>query len=386
MSTTLKELYENNNIFKLNLCAGHKGISNTVTWVYYSEDTTTTNFIKGNELVLTTCLANSNSADLLNYINNLIKNNASGLIINTGKYIKKIPKSVIDLCNKKNFPLFTMPWEIHLVDIMQSFSNEIILNNQKEKNVSNAFKWLIFNDNNINSDAKEILLQNNYNLEGNYLLIKVSSKIENKDCNISYKNISNSINSKFINSNIKYSYIFKDNSLLLLFNNIMINDLSSICDILNSKSQGELYIGISSIKKSIDSIKTLYKEALYSFTICNLKKKDIIHYDDIGIYKLILDVNDKYILKEMYDKTLGKLETYDKLHNTNYLDTLKLYLFNSCSVQKVASITYTHRNTINYRIKKIKSLTKCNFENTDTRLLYEMSYYIKEILNIKRDF
>ena len=170
-----------------------------------------TNFIKGNELVLTTCLANSNSADLLNYINNLIKNNASGLIINTGKYIKEIPKSVIDLCNKKNFPLFTMPWEIHLVDIMQSFSNEIILNNQKEKNVSNAFKWLIFNDNNINSDAKEILLQNNYNLEGNYLLIK-------------------------------------------------------------------------------------------------------------------------------------------------------------------------------YRIKKIKSLTKCNFENTDTRLLYEMSYYIKEILNIKRDF
>lgn len=158
MSTTLKELYENNNIFKLNLCAGHKGISNTVTWVYYSEDTTTTNFIKGNELVLTTCLANSNSSDLLNYINNLIKNNASGLIINTGKYIKKIPKSVIDLCNKKNFPLFTMPWEIHLVDIMQSFSNEIILNNQKEKNVSNAFKWLVFNDNNINSDAKEILL------------------------------------------------------------------------------------------------------------------------------------------------------------------------------------------------------------------------------------
>ena len=170
MSTTLKELYENNNIFKLNLCAGHKGISNTVTWVYYSEDTTTTNFIKGNELVLTTCLANSNSSDLLNYINNLIKNNASGLIINTGKYIKENSQKCYRFMQQKNFPLFTMPWEIHLVDIMQSFSNEIILNNQKEKrNVSNAFKWLIFNDNNINSDAKEILLQNNYNLEGNYL-------------------------------------------------------------------------------------------------------------------------------------------------------------------------------------------------------------------------
>ncbi|NLK22880.1 MAG: hypothetical protein GX309_02505 [Clostridiales bacterium] len=68
-----------------------------------------TNFIKGNELVLTTCLANSNSADLLNYINNLIKNNASGLIINTGKYIKEIPKSVIDLCNKKTFLYLLCP-------------------------------------------------------------------------------------------------------------------------------------------------------------------------------------------------------------------------------------------------------------------------------------
>ena len=41
-------------LYRLKLLAGKKGLHHPVSWMYYSEDTTTLEFIRGGELVLTT--------------------------------------------------------------------------------------------------------------------------------------------------------------------------------------------------------------------------------------------------------------------------------------------------------------------------------------------
>ncbi len=46
---------------------------------------------------------------------------ASGIVINTGPYIKKIPDEVIQFGNEFGFPIFTMPWEVHVVDVTRDF-------------------------------------------------------------------------------------------------------------------------------------------------------------------------------------------------------------------------------------------------------------------------
>ena len=97
MSISLFELYnDTKSKYKLNLVAGNNGINNIISWVYYSEDNSTIDFIRGNELIFTTGLEYNHTENwLLELIKNLIKHNACGLVINTGNYIKNIPNDIM---------------------------------------------------------------------------------------------------------------------------------------------------------------------------------------------------------------------------------------------------------------------------------------------------
>lgn len=143
--------------FKIRTLAGIKGLSKTVSWVYYTENPETIEFIRGGELAITTCLNIERQkcnfgidSDeyvfkfLKEFIDSFINHNASGLIINTGKYINSIPQAIIDYCNEMDFPLFSIPWEIHTIDLMQDIGNMISANNQNSYGIERFFYKAIF--------------------------------------------------------------------------------------------------------------------------------------------------------------------------------------------------------------------------------------------------
>ena len=64
---------------------------------------------------------------------------ASGLIVNTGKYIEEIPPSVIRFCDENDLPLLTVPWEIYLADMIKDLSVQVFLQSIADEQISNAF-------------------------------------------------------------------------------------------------------------------------------------------------------------------------------------------------------------------------------------------------------
>ena len=146
--------------FKLKLLAGQQGIKKNVSWVCYAEDIETIEFIRGNELAITLGVNYERSKDnhgiksdkhifdyLKEFVDEFIKHGATGLVINTGKYIKEIPKKLIVYCDKKGFPLLSMPWEIHTIDLMQEIGNMIANDNLNTKSVEKFFYKAIFEKN-----------------------------------------------------------------------------------------------------------------------------------------------------------------------------------------------------------------------------------------------
>ncbi|MGG7186448.1 helix-turn-helix domain-containing protein, partial [Clostridium butyricum] len=91
---------------------------------------------------------------------------------------------------------------------------------------------------------------------------------------------------------------------------------------------------------------------------------------------------DPQILWDLYKKYLGIIHDYDKTHKTDYENILEIYLKNNCSIQAVSKKTYTHRNTINYRIKKIKEILNNQLDNSEENFNYLLAFHIREILNI----
>ena len=95
MSASLKKLYmENENPFKLSLCAGQNSIRNKVTWVYMLEDEYIIPYFHGSELTVT---AGSKAADdpgwLMTLVRSLSEQKTAGLIITkVNMYIRFLRK------------------------------------------------------------------------------------------------------------------------------------------------------------------------------------------------------------------------------------------------------------------------------------------------------
>ena len=98
-------------------------------WVQFTEDSATTDFLKGGELIITTGMSAASETWLYDFITRLIAQKSAGLILNTGRYlfVETIPTVVIGLCNQHHFPLFAMPWKIPLATIMQDYGNRIFM-------------------------------------------------------------------------------------------------------------------------------------------------------------------------------------------------------------------------------------------------------------------
>ena len=85
----------------------------------------------------------------------------------------------------------------------------------------------------------------------------------------------------------------------------------------------------------------------------------------------------------MYRSMLGVLIDYDQKHNTQLEETLYQYLKFDSNQKAMAESLFMHRNTINYRLNKIKELTECQLDSFEEKMPYMLAFYIKEIVEKK---
>lgn len=383
MGPLLSELYfSSKETYKLTLIGGEKGLLNTITCVYLIEDLGTTNLLRGNELTITTgLLASTKKNWILELVKELIDQQCSGLIITTGKYIipKDISKDVISLCDSSNFPLFMMPSKIHISDVMQNYWNKIVINTYQKNTLSRLFQNIIFNPE-TSSTHIPLLNSNGFETEASYRIIKVS----NISSPLKLQNCMNHLSIK--------SHIFlKDHHYILILKNcsqktidtLLKNYYKMVDEIIASNpSVLRPHIGIGENVSSLSQLPSSYSDASYALKVAEIKNRDFLCFSNLGILRILLSVPNKELLHNIYIEALGILIDYDRDNKTDLLNTLRLYLDFDGSIQKTADALYTHRNTINYRIKKIRSLLQNDLTSTDYKFNLKMAFYIKEMLEI----
>ena len=114
MAVLLSDLYENIKNQDVTLVAGERGMGNVVRWLHMVESNAISSFLDGQEIAFTTGVGLNRDETLLDLVKANNEHKASGMVINIGPFIKEVPKDVIDYCNKEGFPLFTVPWRVHM--------------------------------------------------------------------------------------------------------------------------------------------------------------------------------------------------------------------------------------------------------------------------------
>ena len=79
------------------------------------------------------------------------------------------------------------------------------------------------------------------------------------------------------------------------------------------------------------------------------------------------------------DEVLGRLIRYDGEHETDYLEILKAFFENDCSVLHTAEAIYCHKNTLNYKMNKVKEILGYDIMSNGNRARIMVALYFMKM-------
>lgn len=143
-------------------------------------------------------------------------------------------------------------------------------------------------------------------------------------------------------------------------------------------------VGIGRFHEGLDGIRKGYAEALQAIKLGKpIGRSGYVHYDDLGIFRLLGQFHDRKELENLYSETLGKLAEYDSVHQGNLLITLQQYFTKNCSLSETAEALYIHVNTMKYRLHKIEQLTGLTVHDAEDRLLLHIGLKISQLMQFE---
>lgn len=95
-------------------------------------------------------------------------------------------------------------------------------------------------------------------------------------------------------------------------------------------------------------------------------------YADIFVLDYAARLVDDPRLRGLYDRVPSRLRTLDAGRADELLPTLEVFLAEG-SIQGTATQLSIHRNTVQYRLKKIEEITRVNLDDPETRFLVHLA-------------
>ena len=99
-------------------------------------------------------------------------------------------------------------------------------------------------------------------------------------------------------------------------------------------------------------------------------KRKHVRYEDMGMLRLLYTGDIAKEMKDYIDEIIGPLIEFDHKNNGELLTTLDNYIRCSGNIKRISEESFTHYNTIAYRVKSIHKITGRDLRNPDD--LYEL--------------
>lgn len=323
MALSIEDFYEYGKTeYSLTLLTDESLPNRRVNWIYLLEDLNNLSFLREDDLVITTCMNMKNpEAELPELVNGINSQKSSGLLINVGRYIQRIPPALIAQCNALGLPLFIMPWEIHIADVMQYFCNLII----SEKRNREQRDYFLF-----------------------HALIGKSSIVRDSD-----------------KTTFSLGYLLASFQSLSLYYDAAA-EIQGIhyyyCSELPT-TVFSLPVGISNPVSHPKELSLAGTQAYRALLTGTIKNTFPYKYSDIGLYNAVFAIEDP----QVFEDAKSKLSVLD---NETTRKIFRCYLENGGHIQQIADELFLHRNTVNYHVCKAKELLGITGESSMLEYLF----------------
>jgi len=152
-----------------------------------------------------------------------------------------------------------------------------------------------------------------------------------------------------------------------------------IQEALNKELGVKTVIGVGTIVNHVRDLARAYKEAQVAIEVGKVfdTEKSIINYENLGIGRLIYQL--PTTLCDMFLQEVFKKNPIDSLDQET-LYTINKFFENNLNVSETARKLFVHRNTLVYRLEKIKKLTGLDLREFDDAITFKVALMVKKYL------
>ncbi|MGI9253918.1 MAG: PucR family transcriptional regulator, partial [Thermomicrobiales bacterium] len=136
--------------------------------------------------------------------------------------------------------------------------------------------------------------------------------------------------------------------------------------------------GVGTPRADIAGIRRSHVEARQALTLGRRLSGPghLTRFDNLGVYRLIFAAEDLPELQEIYKETLGTLLDYDRENNAELLKTLTAFFAANGSPKEAAERLSVHRNTVLYRLDRVRDITGYDLDDANLRLRLHLALHV----------
>lgn len=364
----------NLNLDGMELIAGEKGLSRIVSWVYLVQTRPYDEHMnQGNFALIVVDNVRFDFKEVYKSMDELNDLGISGLGISVVDDKEKIPKKVIKKADELSLPLFYIRWKgASFVDISQSIGNLILETNILNKRTGDYLYNLLFgydvNDRYVRKISNQFGLDFDKPYRVGIITVDRQYGINLEQDEHIYEYYSDCLNREVMKMKGRPMFMKFLNKFVLLFEAKENKEVEHELEKMLRKLDGsEMFKGViqstcilgapykdpSKFGQSYQEAKSLIPKKDH---LPNPSGKKVLSASSMGIYKYMFRGNDQREILEYCNNKLSKLEEYDHANGTFLQETLLTYYMNGFNSTKTADALFIHRNSLNYRLKKIEEL------------------------------
>jgi len=144
-------------------------------------------------------------------------------------------------------------------------------------------------------------------------------------------------------------------------------------------------IGIGAVAGQLKDVARSFKESQVAVEIGQVFNEDvsIMNFENLGIGRLIYQLPTtlcEMFLSEVFKK--GSIESLDE----ETLFTIQKFFENNLNVSETSRKLFVHRNTLVYRLEKIKKITGLDLREFDNAIVLKVALMVKQYLKSRESF
>ncbi len=182
-------------------------------------------------------------------------------------------------------------------------------------------------------------------------------------------------------------YVIYENTIVFLLSRDMNQHLSGyeMQQLETYLLANDLKAGVSNFFQNLEDTPRFYEQAVSS-VLLGLKLNapaSIYYYKDYYLYQMLESYEkENSKIRYLIQPGLMKLYLYDKEHGTDFINTMTEFLKHPGQPSTIAQNLHIHKNTLLYRMGKVKQITGCEFLEGEEYMNYNLSMMIMKYLHM----